>query len=91
MSRCSKHWCHGDGLIFIRYQQSEGYDVAVCPCELGKYWKVKWQLKAWVAKQDPGPEYFGRLEEFFTEAELKTLTTKEGPAPCKLEAVNEHK
>lgn len=80
MSRwCS--WCRGDGLVFIRYRESPGYDVAVCLCPKGEWWKKKWQLKAWVALQDPKPVQVGRLEEFYTPQELNVLTTTPGPVP----------
>lgn len=81
MSRCN--WCHRDGLVFIRYRESAGYDVAACTCLRGVQWRHAWQLRAWAALQDPKPEQIGRLEEFFTAEELQTLTTKEGPAPCR--------
>jgi len=70
--------CRGQGLVFLKYQTEPGYDVGVCICDEGKWYRTAWQLRAWVAKQDPGPEYFGWLEDFYTPAELKTLVTVEG-------------
>lgn len=79
MSRCK--WCRGDGLVFLRYRESPGYDVAACQCAKGEWWRQKWQLRAWASVQQPKPDQIGRLEEFFTEDELRTLTTVEGAAP----------
>lgn len=79
MSRCN--WCRGDGLVFIRYQESPGYDVASCTCPKGLAYRVKWQLRAWASRQIEKPEQIGRLEEFFTQQELNTLTTVVDDAP----------
>lgn len=79
MRRC--RFCRGDGLVFIRYRESEGYDVASCMCDQGKWWRTPMQLRAFAATQNPKPEQYGRLEEFFTEAELRVLQTVEGPGP----------
>jgi len=71
--------CRGQGLVFLKYQTEPGYDVGVCICEAGKWYRTAWQLRAWVDRQgDHGPEYFGWLEDFYTPAELKTLVTVEG-------------
>lgn len=83
MSRCN--WCRGDGLVFIRDVFDDGlapgYCVASCTCGHGQKYRVKWQLRAWASQQNPKPEHIGRLEEFFTQAELNTLTTVIDDAP----------
>lgn len=73
MSRC-RH-CRNDGLVFIRYRESPGYDLAACVCERGQWWRTKHQLRAKAAMLQPPPTTIGRLEEFFTEAELRVLVT----------------
>ena len=75
MSRC--RLCHRDGLLFIRCLDLAGYVVAVCTCPLGARWRVKWQLRAFAARLDPAPLAIGRLEEWFTDAELATFQPKE--------------
>lgn len=80
MSRCN--YCRQDGLVFLRYTEAEGYGVAACLCGRGKWWRQKWQLRAWADQQRVKPVEIGRLEEFFTAEELNVLKTTEGPAPC---------
>lgn len=74
MSRC-KH-CRGSGLVFIRYTTEPNYDLAACTCQAGQRWRAKFQLRAQAALLVPPPTRIGRLEEFFTEAELATLATR---------------
>lgn len=74
MSLC--RLCRGDGLVFIRYTADSGYGLAACTCEKGQWWRTKHQLRAKAASLSPPPVEFGRLEEFYTEAELRVLTTK---------------
>lgn len=74
MSRCN--YCRNDGLVFIRYQESPGYDLAACLCDKGQWYRQKYQLKAKAATLQPKPQQIGRLEEFYTEAELRVLVTK---------------
>ena len=69
MSRCKR--CRNLGLIRIQYQQEDGYDVAACVCQWGQWYRTKGMLRAWADQQTPPPVHIGRLEEFFTEAELK--------------------
>lgn len=73
MSRC-RH-CRGDGLVFLRYRESPGYDLASCVCPQGKWWRTKHQLRAKAASLKPSPVQIGRLEEFYTEDELRVLVT----------------
>lgn len=72
-------WCRGDGLIFVydRFDDgiASGYHLAACSCPKGQWWRTKHQLKAKAATLDPKPLSIGRLEEYFSAAELKTLTT----------------
>ena len=83
MNRCN--WCRGQGLVFIRDRYDDGiapgYIVASCTCPQGQKYRVKWQLRAWASRQDPKPDQIGRLEEFFTQAELNTLVTVIGDPP----------
>ncbi len=73
MSLC-KH-CRGDGLVFIRYTDEPGYDLAACRCEKGQWWRTKHQLRAKAATLVPKPQRCGRLEEFYADVDLQTLTT----------------
>lgn len=70
--------------MFVRDLDSEGYVLCVCNCPLGEWWKKKWQLKAFVATLNPAPLAVGRLEEFFTPAEVAKLEIVEGwhPSPA---------
>ncbi len=71
MSRCSV--CHQDGLYFAEHADPDGYVVLACQCKHGGRWRTKMQLRAFAATLDPAPLWVGRIEEFFTEAELKAL------------------
>jgi len=71
MSRCEI--CHQDGLYFAEHVDPDGYVVLACQCQLGGRWRVKHQLRAFASRLEPQPIWVGRIEEFFTEAELKTL------------------
>jgi len=71
MSRCSV--CHEDGLYFVAHSDPDGYVVLACTCVRGKAWRLPSQLKALAATLDPAPLWFGRLEEFFTPAEMAAL------------------
>lgn len=73
MSRCSV--CHQDGLYFAQHADPDGYVVLACNCSRGDRWRVKHQLRAFAATLDPAPIWVGRIEEFFTEAELRELVT----------------
>lgn len=73
MSLC-RH-CRGDGLVFIRYTEDEGYGLAACVCDKGKWWRIKYQLRAKAASLVPNPVEYGRLEEFFTAEQLRVLVT----------------
>jgi hypothetical protein len=75
MSRC--RWCRKSGLVFIRYPDGPGYDLAACVCAQGQWYRTPWVLRAYAATQVPPPNEIGRLEEFFTADELHTLTTVE--------------
>ena len=79
MSRCDL--CHRDGLLFVRGTDVEGYVVLACQCPLGSRWRVKYQLRAFAAQLTPAPLWFGRLEEWFTPAEVQTLQPVEGWHP----------
>ena len=71
MSRCDI--CHQDGLYFVEHSDPDGYVVLACNCVVGARWRTKHQLRALTARMDPKPVWIGRLEEFFTAAEIKTL------------------
>jgi hypothetical protein len=73
MSRC--RFCRSDGLYFAEHGDPDGYVVLACTCPAGARWRTKQQLKAYVAKLDPPPLWFGRLEEFFTAKELEKVST----------------
>lgn len=73
MSRCDL--CHRDGLYFVAHERPDGYVVLACNCPRGARWRMKHQLRAFAARLEPEPLWIGRLEEFFTEAELQKLTT----------------
>lgn len=62
--------------MFIRYREAEGYDLAACACTRGQWWRTKHQLRAKAATLQPTPTTIGRLEEFFSEQELRVLTTR---------------
>lgn len=72
MNPCN--YCYRDGLLFIRDLDSgNDYLVLACTCALGQKWRVKWQLRAFVANLLPPPVAFGRLEDYFTPEELATF------------------
>lgn len=73
MNRCN--WCRGDGLVFIWYRGVDRYDLAACQCDRGQWWRTKHQLRAKAATLQPSPATIGRLEEFFSENELRVLET----------------
>lgn len=75
MSGC--RFCHRDGLVFIRCLDIDGYVVAACLCPLGSRWQVKWQLRAFAAKLEPAPLDIGRLDQWFSDAELQTFKMTE--------------
>lgn len=79
MSRCN--YCRGDGLVFLRYTESPGYDLASCVCQAGKWYRTKWTLRAFAAQQDPKPVEIGRLEEWFNPEDLAKFRPKEGWHP----------
>jgi hypothetical protein len=62
--------------VFIRYTQAPGYSLAACNCDKGKWWRTKRQLEARAATLTPKPVDYGRLEEYYTDAELRVLVTK---------------
>ena len=68
MSHCER--CAGHGLVKICYHDSDGFDVATCLCGAGRFWQQKGLLRAWVEQHKLAGVEIGRLEEFFTEAEL---------------------
>lgn len=65
--------CHQDGLYFVQHEDPDGYVVLACQCPLGQRWRVKHQLRAYAARLEPAPLWVGRLEEFFTAAEIAKL------------------
>ena len=75
MSRCDI--CHADGLYFAQHADPDGYVVLACQCNRGGRWRVKHQLRAFAAKLEPKPIWFGRLEEFFTADEIAKLQPRE--------------
>jgi len=75
MSRCRV--CHQDGLYFVEHSDPDGYVVLACTCSAGARWRTKQQLKAFAARLEPTPLWFGRLEEFFTPKELEQLKPQE--------------
>lgn len=66
MARCKS--CGDQGLIKVQYHESEGFDIAVCTCDAGKFWRRPQVLRAWLAKQGATPKQIGRLEDFSDEA-----------------------
>lgn len=74
-NRCNV--CRRDGLLFVRDLDDGGYVVCVCSCVRGKWWKTKGQLRAYIATLEPQPEAFGRIEEFFTAAEIANMKPHE--------------
>ena len=75
MSRCEI--CHRDGLLFVEHADPDGYVVLACKCPLGARWETKHQLRAFCARLNPPPLWFGRIDDFFTPAELKATTAVE--------------
>jgi hypothetical protein len=73
MSRC--RLCGGKGRIVIYDAGVAGYNVAACTCPHGQDWRHKGQLRAWASLQDPQPNEIGRLEEFYTEEQIRVLKT----------------
>jgi len=78
MSRCNT--CGDVGIVLICYHKSQDYDAAACRCPAGRFFRTRWQLKAWAAQQTPPPVRIGRLEEFYTERALAVLETEDGPS-----------
>lgn len=72
MNRCN--WCGGHGLVKICYRDGSAYDLAACQCKAGQWWRQAGMMRAWVEQHQATPEQIGRLEEFFTEAELATTS-----------------
>jgi hypothetical protein len=75
MSRCKV--CHHDGLYFVEHADPDGYVVLACNCPRGGMWETPQQLKAFAARLEPPPLWYGRLEEFFTAQEIQALKTVE--------------
>jgi len=72
MNRCEI--CRQTGLYFVGLDEpGDPYVVLACRCPAGQRYRTKWQLRATTAHMDPAPVWVGRLEEFFTAAELKQL------------------
>lgn len=78
MNPC-KH-CGGKGIVLICYVESNDYDAAACLCEQGKWWRTKYQLKAWAAQQTPPPVRVGRLEDFYTAKAIAEHVGEDGPS-----------
>lgn len=81
MSRCEI--CHQDGLYFVQHDDPDGYVVLACTCPRGQRWRTPQQLKAFAARLEPRPLWYGRLEEFFTEAQVKGLKPIAREHTCK--------
>lgn len=62
MPHCKR--CADKGLILIRYEESDGFDLAACPCPEGRIWRKPYFLRAWAAQLMTPPVQIGRLEEF---------------------------
>ena len=63
MSLCDR--CGDKGLIRVKYQQEDGYDIAVCVCSAGQWWRHKGMLRGWTDMlTGEKPRQIGRLEEF---------------------------
>lgn len=73
MSRCK--YCHQDGLYFAEHGDPDGYVVLACNCPAGARWRTPQQLQAFASRLQPAPLWLGRLEDFFTAAELAKLRT----------------
>ncbi len=63
-ARCND--CADKGLIRVRYDESEGFDLAVCSCPAGAFWNRPDVVRAWCAEKGVAPVQIGRLEEFLT-------------------------
>lgn len=62
--------CRGFGLIRVQYRSGDPTDLAVCSCRAGRRWPRMSTVRAWAAREGFTVNQVGRLEDFFTPAEL---------------------
>ena len=68
--------CDNRGVILICYREDRTYDAAACLCKKGSWWRLKDQLKAWAAQQNPKPSRIGGIEDFYTPDAIEELRTR---------------
>lgn len=64
MIHCNQ--CGDKGLIRICYREDQGqsFDIAVCTCQAGMFWRRPDVVRAWAAKLGMTLGQVGRIEEF---------------------------